>query len=317
LEKYRADLPITVNLNDVLKYHEGTRSKIDHLQENNLSVETYETTVNVNVIAAPGKNEMHPAYAYFDYIKQVGIIDSLANTLIYIVHAFCRNEWNFYQHSLLTNEIDRDISLANGRTDHNTYYSLIDIARENLDQLRLLCQFIEGDLSHIDITINHKTAKPKNKEAKGYRNLYISENLSIKSLTVVTPMLRTAIDTIFKSLQTSPNTYLTAALNKIKTPTSALIQEAIESLPKQLSQDASLSAFRKLIVQRCLLFLNTETNIQSKVNEVSPDQGEIIYSLLSLFGIIDFDLIDGHADRTSKVKYIRSLVINAGNLKRK
>lgn len=314
MEKYNADLLVSVNLNEVAQYHGSIPKQIDQLVMDGLSTDVYQVTIKVSVIALLEENELHPAYTYFDYAKTAGISEDKANHLIYVVYLLCKYEWNIYNHALLTQDSTREISLPNNWNEHDAL-NLIDLALNELKHLRLLCQFLEDNLNKISITINHKSNKPRNKEAKGHRDQYIVENLDIKSVELVTPILETAIETHFKAMQNSPNVHLTFAIAQIETPTYNSLQKAIESLPPQPTQDAAISTFRKLVAECSLTYLNNETNLKSKPNEISPDQAEIIYSILALFRIIDFELIDRHADRTSRVKYVRSLLFNTGNLK--
>lgn len=313
MEKYNADLLISVDLKKIAHYHGSIPLKIEQLTKDDLLSDGYPVTLKVSVIASLMNSELHPAYAYFDYTNNSGITEEKANHLIYIVHLLCKYEWNIYTHAIVNHNNTRDLYLPHGTEEKS--FNFINVALNELSRLRLLCQFHERNLTELAVTITHNGTKPRNKNAKGYRNKYVVERLEIEDVELVRPILKTAIDSHFKLIQESRNPYLVHAISNIKTPTSSTLQLAIDSLEPQPTQGAALSTFRKLIAKRSIQYLNNDTELTSEPNEISPDQAEIIYSLLALFRIIDFELIDGHSDRTSRVKYIRSLLFNTGNLK--
>lgn len=107
MERYTADLTITVDLNVIAKYQAVTNAKVDRLKESDNS---NQRSVNITVFAVKNDegDDLHPAFDYWKYAEEIGLSESMANNLLYLFYLNCLYEWRVYGDSA---EIDHLIPI--------------------------------------------------------------------------------------------------------------------------------------------------------------------------------------------------------------
>jgi hypothetical protein len=307
---YTADLPITVDLHVISKYHSATRIKADNYIKRNISTNNYADKLKVFLIK--NEDELHPAFDYWKYAEDAGLEELTANNLLYLIYVNCLYEWRVYYESLVTPDLSRDISLVSGTPNE---LNLVLDAHKELNTLRDLCLVLESHPEETDISFSYRSVYER--RGKETREKYKILGIEINNPAQVQTILRYTIDILFKAAQESFNSVLSEILaNKRATYNS--IDEAIRSLPVPPQKlDEAISSFRKHLIEGCIEFLRSETNLNPSNDKISITEAMLFYSAFSLFRLISPDLIENHIDNTSRVKYIRSMALNAGNIKEK
>ena len=304
MKPYTDELPIIVNLEIVAKYHSATQAKVAGLKKKGLPVTEYQQTLTIFTIHNKELNELHPAFDYVKYVTELGLKERTIDGLLYLVHSNCIYEWNFYFNSVQV--IDNTLGINKTLQVKN----LPALALKSLEELRDLCRLHET-ADKVELIFKNKEKVDK----LNGENIEVKPDLNYNDPQFVKDVLAFAIQSRFNTAKNTPNPELREAVIDIKYPSLHILNDLIESfpLPPQNYQDAR-SDFRKHIIYTCLDYLKQEANVDVAKSEIPKSVALLIYSILSLFRLIDLSQILKHKDNAARIKYLRSAAFNAGNL---
>ncbi|MDB5056426.1 MAG: hypothetical protein JWM44_4476 [Bacilli bacterium] len=309
--QYTADLPITVDLNVVAKYHMVTKLKVDRLTQQDIPTNNFTDTLKVLAI----KNDeygLHPAFDYWKYAADAGLTEPKANNLLYLLYVNCLYEWRFYSESLITTAPSRDLLLKSETTEE---FNLVLHAREELIKIRNLCLLLESHLNETELKFDYISNTKRTKEAK--RDKHKVLGVKFTDTSIIKSVLQYTISQLFDNARTENNDILRAILID-KSPNYHTIDDILRHLhiPPSSSGNA-VHSFRKYLIDIFISFMDIEANIVVDKKSIPTPEALIIYSLFSLLGLIKTELIENHFNNAIRANYISNMSYNVGNIQKK
>lgn len=283
---------IIVNLDKIIKYHQGSKLYLHDSNDNT----NYKTDITIKSIIekSEGNSAIKKDYLYFEIADRFLPDNTHKYNLLGLVKNLIELEWGYY----LTHKKE-------GKNEINELKILSSIIKE----LKILLNLIhEKNNINVETLINLKENKSFGKIYKRYDvpGMQIKLERPYENKQIIELLIRNRKTELIELAQIHlPN----IDFNSLNWSDSDL-DEILEMTNQPFRDFRAVWLFGKLVSESILNYLKGEIDWKQGDIEITKDQGVIIYTLLIIFNLIDFEVEKEHLkngiDDTGKAKYIRS-----------
>lgn len=294
----KLEAEISADLNTIIKYHPASRIFLEHLPPG----QTYRTTIELKGIVETSEQGyvLKDDYKYSNIYERATInihprpdLIHESNLLVLVKHLI-ELEWNYYSSHNIPDEVGNFVLNERARMG------------ELLEELKILYAFLEKD------NPRNLQTKLQLRETKSFGDRNKTYDVTGMQVTIAnSPDESIAITNLLianrkAELKELYRLHFPMVDFEDITWDPTWIEETIAQLKQPFRDFRAIWLFGKLVSEKVLDYLKNEMEWNQGSTEITKEQGVIIYTLLSIFHLLDLDEELKFKDDAGKAKYIRS-----------